>query len=69
MNKGIAENPTASAEAAIRMLLQEMHTMGGNDSEPSAIQQILEKLQAGTIDPISAQEQAQKIRDRKSDYH
>lgn len=60
-----------AAESAIRAMLQEMHVMGGNDTEPSQIQGILDQLKEGTLSPDGAVAEARAILNHKMEgaYH
>jgi hypothetical protein len=59
----------AEAEAEIRLKMQEAHVLGANDYELSALNELVEKLQKGECSSLQAMDEAQKIMDRKTDYH
>jgi hypothetical protein len=46
-----------------------INQLGANDSERSEIESILERLENKDLKPAEAVEAAQKILDRKMDYH
>ena len=59
----------SEALARIQAVMQEISTMGANDSEFASIQRIMEGVFGGTIEPEAGVLEAQGIRDAKMDYH
>jgi hypothetical protein len=49
--------------------MAEAMTLGANDYEPGAFQQIIRALEQGQIEPQTAMEQANAIIGNKQDYH
>ncbi len=71
MEKPKLSEGVEAAEVEIRAMLQDMHVMGGNDYEPSRIEEILGRLQDGSLSPEAAVEEARKVLDQKitNSYH
>lgn len=59
------EKPNCDHVAEVRAIFQEIATMGGNNYEPSAIEEILRALQEGEITGEEAVSRARGIRDSK----
>jgi hypothetical protein len=57
------------AEMQIRAILQEVALIGANDSEFGNFEAIIQKLDAGELEPVEALEQAHLIKSSKMDYH
>ena len=68
-NKEPEKMDKKQAEGEIGVILGRIWTMGANDYEPSAIQNILDRLEKGEIEPNEAVEQARAIEASKQDYH
>ncbi len=59
----------SEALARIQAVMQEISTMGANDSEFENIQRIITGVFDGTIEPDAGVQQAVGIREGKMDYH
>jgi hypothetical protein len=57
------------AQQRVGIILQEVAAMGANDAEFYEIGKILEKLEAGDIEPAHAVQEAENIKSSKQDYH
>lgn len=57
------------AESEIGALQDQIYAMGANDYEMPAIQDILDSLRGGKIEPSEAVRQVRQIKDSKQDYH
>lgn len=63
--------PTTHGDAMkeIAAIEAQMRVMGRNDAEPSAIKDILDALQTGSITPLAAVEMARSMIETKQDYN
>lgn len=59
----------SEAHAQIRVLMQEIQIMGGNDSEMPTILGILRSLEKGALSPTEAVQMVSDMRAGKQDYH
>lgn len=57
------------ASVQIEAIKAQIRVLGGNDTEPSEIEEIRKGLESGELKPLEAVELAQAILDRKQDYH
>ena len=57
------------AEMEIRMILQQICQMGAVDSEPEAINKIIEEMKMGKIKPKDAVILARRLEASRQDYH
>jgi hypothetical protein len=72
MNEGIQLNGQVAIQKAIDEIMairQEVGVMGGNDSEMSNFQTLMDDLRKGKLLPENAITEAMKIRYRKQDDH
>jgi hypothetical protein len=59
----------SEAMARVQGIMGETMQLGANDSEASAFQSILERLQAGELTPVEAIREAEGVKNSKQDYH
>lgn len=66
-----AQEPMSVEEAVLQVgeILTNVNAMGANDSEPSQLQEIMNKLQKGEIKPAEALRLAHAIINSKASYH
>ncbi len=57
------------AQDLIMFQLQQAHAMGANDREPALIQDLVERMNKGEIEPDEAVAKAREIFGNKEDYH
>ncbi len=58
-----------TAKEAIMATRQEIYMMGANDAEFDLINEVLEKLESGELQPEAAMAAAETIKAAKQDYH